>query len=140
MLLGHCRLHLGCAAERVDDAGELDQETVAGRLDDAAPMARNVRFDDLDAERLEPAERAFLIGLDQTRRAGDIGREDRRKPTFDATLPCGLHGASPVEDNPILTSARRALGKKALRLDAGPDVGPASCREIGRASGVISPK
>ena len=105
LLFGHRRLHLGRASERVDDAGELDQEAVAGRLDDAAAMAGDLRIDHLGAERLEPAERAFLVGLDQPRVAGDIGREDRREPTFDASWPCGLHGASPVADNPTPTRA-----------------------------------
>src|SRR6266851_8229520 len=35
---GHCPLHLDRTSERIDDAGELDQEAVAGRLDDAAMM------------------------------------------------------------------------------------------------------
>ena len=36
---GHRRLHLGRATQRVDNAGELDQQAVAGRLDDAALWA-----------------------------------------------------------------------------------------------------
>jgi hypothetical protein len=43
------------------------------------------------AQRLEPAERSFLVGLDQAGIAGDIGREDRCKPTFDASWPNRLH-------------------------------------------------
>ena len=65
------------------------------------------------AERLEPAERAFLVGSDQPRIAGHIGREDRREPTFDASWPCGLHGASSVADDPTPTSAWRALSNEA---------------------------
>jgi len=34
----HLALKLDRAAHRVDDAGELDKEAVAGRLDDATPM------------------------------------------------------------------------------------------------------
>ena len=34
----HLALKLDRAAHRVDDAGELDKEAVAGRLDDANPM------------------------------------------------------------------------------------------------------
>ena len=38
LALGHPPLHLDRAAHRIDDAGELDQEAVAGGLDDAAPV------------------------------------------------------------------------------------------------------
>ena len=40
--------------------------------------------------------RAFFVGFDQARVARNIGREDRREPTFDASWPYGLHGASSV--------------------------------------------
>src|SRR5271166_5357992 len=83
-------------------------------------MAGDLRIDQLGAQRLEPAERAFLVGLDQARIASDIGREDRREPTFDASLPCGLHGASSVAADPTRTGRRRALSKNppsSLRQD-----------------------
>src|SRR6516165_357727 len=48
----HRRLYLGRAAQRIDDAGELDQQPIAGRLDDASVMAGNFRIDDLGAQRL----------------------------------------------------------------------------------------
>ena len=41
--LGHLALHLGGAAHRVDHAGELDQQAVAGRLDDAAAVLGDLR-------------------------------------------------------------------------------------------------
>jgi len=69
--------------------------------------------DHLGAQRLEPAECAFLVGLDQARIAGDIGREDRREPTFDATTPGGLHGVSSLADDPTPMSAQRALSNLA---------------------------
>ena len=59
-------------------------------------MLGDLRVDDFGAERLEPAEGPFLVAFDQARVAGDIGREDRREPTFDASWPFRLHGASPV--------------------------------------------
>jgi hypothetical protein len=64
--------------------------------DDAALMAGDLRIDQLDAERPEPAERVFLVGLDQPRIAGHIAGKDRREPTFDASVRCALHGASSV--------------------------------------------
>ena len=36
--LRHSALHLDGAAHRIDDAGELDQDAVAGGLDDAAAV------------------------------------------------------------------------------------------------------
>jgi hypothetical protein len=111
-LFVHRCLYLGRATQRIDDAGELDQEPVTGRLDDAAPMARDLRVYHLGAQRLKPAERAFLVGFDQARVAYDIGREDRREPTFDASLPCGLHGASPVAHDPTSTAGLRALSTR----------------------------
>ena len=61
---GYVRLHFGRTAQRVDDAGEFDQQPIAGGLDDAAPMLGDLRIDDFGVERLEPPERAFLVGLD----------------------------------------------------------------------------
>jgi hypothetical protein len=106
------------AAQRVDDAGELNQDAVTGRLDDAAVMAGDFRIDHLDAKRPEAAERPFLIGFDQARITGDVGREDRCEPVFDATWPCGLHGASSVADDPIPSRTWRALSLRLPGRDA----------------------
>jgi hypothetical protein len=57
-------------------------------------MFRDLWIDHVDAEHLEPSERPFLVGLDQPRIASDIGGEDRRQPTFDASWPCRLHGSA----------------------------------------------
>jgi hypothetical protein len=82
-----CRLQFGRATESVDDAGELDQQPVAGGLDEAALVIADLWIDHLGAQRLEPGERAFLVSLDQPRIAREIGGEDRRQPAFDATPP-----------------------------------------------------
>jgi len=73
------------ASDRVDDAGEFDQKSVAGGLDEAALVIRDLRIDQLGAQGLETRERAFLVGPDQTRVAGDIGGQDRRQPAFGTT-------------------------------------------------------
>ena len=73
--------------QSIHHTAELDQQPVAGRLDDAAFMAADLRIDQLGAKRLEPAERSFLVGFDQARIAGDICREDRREPTGLAHVP-----------------------------------------------------
>jgi len=41
------RLHFGRTSDRIDDAGELDPESIAGGLDEAALMARGLRVDHL---------------------------------------------------------------------------------------------
>ena len=94
----------------VVDAGELDEQAVAGGLDDAAAMGGDPWIDHSGAKHLQPAEGAFLVGFDQARVAGDIGREDRREPTFDAFGPCRLHGASSLADNTTSRNLRRVLG------------------------------
>ena len=42
---GHAALHLDGAAHRVDDAGEFDEEAVAGGFDDAAAMLDDLRVE-----------------------------------------------------------------------------------------------
>ena len=66
------------ASDRVDDAGEFDQKSVAGGLDEAALVIGDLRIDQIGAQRLDPAERAFLVAPDQPRIAGDIGGQNRR--------------------------------------------------------------
>src|SRR5262249_19797125 len=59
--LGHRLLHLDRATHRIDDAGEFDQEPVAGGFDDAAPVLLDLRIAQLAEDRLQCGERAFLI-------------------------------------------------------------------------------
>ena len=88
--LGQSRLHLGCAAQRVDNAGELDQEAVAGGLDEAAVVLGDFRIDEFAPQRLEAFERAFLVRPHQPRIPRDIGGENRCETAGLA------HSASPV--------------------------------------------
>jgi hypothetical protein len=82
------------------------------RLDDASAVVGDLRIDQLGTERLEAAERPFLVGFDQARIAGHIGGEDRREPPFDASRTNGLHAASPVAYDPTSTSATRVFYNK----------------------------
>ena len=107
------RLDFGRASQRIDDAGELDQQAVAGGLDDAAAVFGDFRIDQLGAQRLEPCERPFFVRTHQPRIAGHIGGEDRGEPTFDASWPGGLHRTSSVAYDPTRTSAWRALSMRA---------------------------
>ena len=88
--LGHRRLPLGRAAHRIDDAGELDQQPVAGGLDDAAVVRGDLGIDQLGAQSLEPRQRAFLVRPHQARIAGHIGGKDRGE-----AAGCG-HVVSPI--------------------------------------------
>ncbi len=76
--LDHCALHGQRAGDCLDDARELDQEAVAGRLDDAAAVVGDCGIDQVAAMRFEPGERAFLVLAHQPAIARDIGCEDRR--------------------------------------------------------------
>ena len=69
------------AAQRVDDAGELDQEAVAGGLDDAALVLGDLRIEELAAQLLEAFERALLVCPHQPRIPRHIGGEDRGETT-----------------------------------------------------------
>ena len=74
------------AAHRVDDAGELDQEPVAGGLDDAAAVLGDHRVGEFAPDRLEGGKRALLVLAHQPRVSGDIGRQNRRQPALDPLL------------------------------------------------------
>jgi hypothetical protein len=55
-------LNFKATAERVDHAAELDQQTIAGGLDDAAAVPGDRRIEELAAQRLQPPERSFIVG------------------------------------------------------------------------------
>jgi hypothetical protein len=71
-------LHLHGAARGVHGAGELDQHTVAGRLDDPAPMRRDCGVHQRLPEGLQLGERPFLVPAHQKAITGNIGRQNRR--------------------------------------------------------------
>ena len=83
-------MHFGRAAQRVDNAGELDQQAVAGGLDEAAFVRRDLGIDQLAAVRLEPCEGPFLVGADQPAVTRDICAEDGGQSAFDAFQTAAL--------------------------------------------------
>src|SRR5204863_3413954 len=88
--LGHAALHLDGAAHRIDDTGELREQTVAGGFDDAAAVLGNLRVAEFAPDRLQCRERPFLVRAHQPRIAGDIGRQYRRQPPLSAIrFHCG---------------------------------------------------
>ncbi len=62
---GHLALHLDGAAQPIHHTAELDEQPVAGGLDDAALVLGDFRIEELAAQRLEAFEGAALVGADQ---------------------------------------------------------------------------
>ncbi len=83
-------LHLDGALHRFDYAWKLDQDSVAGGLDDVAVMLPDFRIQDLAPERFEAPKRAFLIGTHKPAVADNIDGEDRCKLPYDTLLVHGL--------------------------------------------------
>ena len=105
--LGHRRLHGKCCARGVDRAGELDQQPVAQRLEDAPAARYDQRIDRL-AQRPPRAQHALLVGLDEGAEVDDVERHDHDQP---AAAVRGVAGArfrtlashacrSPFDDEP----------------------------------------
>ena len=59
--LGHLALHLDRAANRIDHARKLAEQTVARRVDDATSVLLDLGVSNLSPQRLQRGERAFLI-------------------------------------------------------------------------------
>ena len=75
-------LHLDRAAQRIDDAGELDQQAVAHCLDQPTAIGGDLRLEDLLQVGLEAGARALLVDLAQTAIADDIGDQDGGEATL----------------------------------------------------------
>ncbi len=71
--LGHALLPFGCTAERIDDAGELNEKSVSGGLYQATSVLGDLGIDELAAKRSEPRERASFILSDQAAVTDHIG-------------------------------------------------------------------
>jgi hypothetical protein len=61
----------------------LDQDAVAGGLDDAAPVLGDLGGDHFAAMGAQPRHGAGLVLAHQAAVAGDVGGEDRRQPPLD---------------------------------------------------------
>jgi hypothetical protein len=75
----HRPLDFDRAADCIDDARILDQQTVAGGLDDAPMMFADLGVDELATVGPQVLERALFVRSHQSRIARDISGEDRRK-------------------------------------------------------------
>jgi hypothetical protein len=105
----HLVLHRDGAGDGFDDAGELDQQPVAGRLDHARPVLGDLRVDQLAAQRLQTRKCALFVLPHQPRIARNIGREDRREPPFDP-----LSAQSSLPNPPAFELALAQGGVQAL--------------------------
>ncbi len=59
--LGHAELHFDCAAHRVDHAAELNEDSIAGALDDPPAMHGDGRIDEIAAQRAQSGQYTFLV-------------------------------------------------------------------------------
>ena len=82
------------AAHGIDDRCELDQDAIAGRLEDAATVLSDQRIDEFAPIAFQGGEGPFFVRTHQPRISGDIGAEDRRQPPL---YPFS-HGPFPRED------------------------------------------
>jgi hypothetical protein len=80
--LGHPALHRNRTGDGLNDARELDQDAIAGGLDDAAPVFCNIRIDQFAAVTLKPGKSPSLVPAHKAAVTDDIGGENGRKPAF----------------------------------------------------------
>jgi hypothetical protein len=82
--LGYPSLHFGRAAQSVDDTRELHQDSIAGRFEDPTSMLNDFGVDQFAPMRLQPRERAFLVGAYEAAIPGHVSSENGGQPAFDA--------------------------------------------------------
>src|SRR6202011_6249281 len=88
----HLLLNLDGATHRIDNAGELDQQPVASRLNNAAAVLLDLWVGKLASQLLQRSESAFFVRSHQTRISSELGRQDRCEPPLD---PCLCHRSRP---------------------------------------------
>ena len=120
-LLGEGPLQRDSAGHRVEGAGELGEEPVAGGLDDAPAMRGDAGVEHRGLQRLEAGQRALLVSAHEAAVADQIGSQDGCEPS--------LHGPSPF-------SRRNCPGAKSTAIWARP---VAHCRVI-MASVCVGPQ
>jgi len=81
--LAHAALDRYRASDRFDDTWKLDQDTVAGGLDNPAFVLGYLRVSQLAPESPKPRQSAGFILTHQSAVPGDIARENGRQSTLD---------------------------------------------------------
>ena len=84
----HPLLDVETAANCIDNAGELNEKTVASGLHDPAAMLRDDWINAVAKVRLHRVERAFLVLTHETGIARDVSGNDRCQPPLNA---CARH-------------------------------------------------
>jgi hypothetical protein len=82
-------LHHDRASHRVDYAAELDDDPVAGALDDAPVMGRDGGVDQVASQRPQSRQPPLLVDAGEPAEADDVGDQDR------SDLACFRHGVAP---------------------------------------------
>src|SRR6516165_5786633 len=93
----HRLLHLDGAAHRIDDAGEFDEQPVAGSLHDASAMLLDLGVRQFAAQRRQGCMCALLVLLHEARIAGGIGGQYGGQPALDPLLLPGIHYGWPFQ-------------------------------------------
>jgi hypothetical protein len=81
--LDHTVLNFNSTPCGVDGACELDQDTIAGSLDDATAMIRDLGFQEFASMSIDPGQRTFFVGSHQSAVTGDVARKNSGKPSID---------------------------------------------------------
>jgi hypothetical protein len=76
--LGHCVLNFSRTPQGIDDTGELDQQAITGRFDDAATVFSDLRVDNVRPDRPYSVEGSLLIRPHKPGITGHISGEDCR--------------------------------------------------------------
>ena len=111
--LSHRRLHGECCARGVDRAGELDQQPVAQRLEDASAARDDQRIDGA-AQRPPRRQHALLVGLDEGGEVHDVERHHDHQAAAGVivagarprTRTLGCHTWDPQSDDGHLSALR----------------------------------
>ena len=107
--LGHPLLHFDSATHRIDNAGELNKQAIAGGFDDAPAMLLDLGIPQLAADRLQRCERTFLVRSHQSRIARDIGGQDRGKTACLGHFPSPAARRRPSSSRLRCSGMRRKL-------------------------------
>jgi hypothetical protein len=75
--LDHGALDFDRAAHRIDHATELDDQAVAGALDEAAVVDGDGGVNQIAAQQPKPRKRSLLVDAGEPAVANDIGDQDR---------------------------------------------------------------
>src|SRR5262249_36613072 len=94
---GHLALDVGRALHGIDDAAEFDQRAVAHQLDHAPAMLCDRGIDELAPARLQPLQRAALVGAHEPAVADHVGGKYGGQPPLHASArsPGGRRHARP---------------------------------------------